>query len=286
MEDVKTFDNNARHLATGDNTNMRRRTPLTSIVLALSGLALVVPAQAIDHNNIDSGRPLRFDDAFAIAFRERAFEFGVGLGARRRGSLSLTGDFEYLYGIALNTHISIGIDPSLRKPDSGGRSRFDPGDASIGIFHNFNREIKNTPAFGVRADVIFPTGRDSRGIGTRLSGIMTKTLNQYDKLHVNVNATIRPSARGDERKIVPELVLGYSRPMGYPKRFDRTFVADLAVSSSEERGTGPVISAGIGFRQQVTVRSVFDIGLQSDVAAFRGAGRDAIRAVAGYSTAF
>jgi len=42
----------------------------------------------------------------------------------------------------------------------------------------------------------------------------------------------------------------------------------------------------VGLRQQVTVRSVFDLGIESDVGAFNGAPGDRLRLIAGYSTAF
>jgi hypothetical protein len=47
------------------------------------------------------------------------------------------------------------------------------------------------------------------------------------------------------------------------------------------------MSAGVGLRQQVTVRSVVDVGVQSDIAALgRNTDRTALRLVAGYSTQF
>jgi hypothetical protein len=81
------------------------------------------------------------------------------------------------------------------------------------------------------------------------------------------------------------VVLGYSRPLGYPRRFDRTILAEVGVRGSEEKGTDAIVSAGIGLRQQVGYQSVLDIGLQSD---FAGDKRDRndVRFIAGYSIAF
>lgn len=65
------------------------------------------------------------------------------------------------------------------------------------------------------------------------------------------------------------MVVGYSTPLGYPTRFDWTGLAELSVRQSEENGKAPVVSVGLGLRQQVKVTSVFDV-----------------RLIAGYSTAF
>ncbi len=52
---------------------------ISRIVFLSMGLTVYLPfvAFAIDHNNIDAGRPLGFDDAEAVAYRERAVEAGI-----------------------------------------------------------------------------------------------------------------------------------------------------------------------------------------------------------------
>jgi hypothetical protein len=105
-------------------------------------------------------------------------------------------------------------------------------------------------------------------------------------VHLNVDLNGNPGARSGEREFQPGLVLGYSRPIGYPTHFLTTGLAEVSVRSGEERGTGPVVGVGFGIRRQVGVRSVFDVGLQSDLAASRGAPRDRLRLVVGYSLGF
>ena len=95
----------------------------------------------------------------------------------------------------------------------------------------------------------------------------------------------RAAGRG-EREFFPGVTLGYTRPLGYPTRFDTTGLAELSVQAGEKSGTGPVIGIGIGLRKQVTVRSVLDVGLQSDLLRVNGAPGDRIRFVVGYSTGF
>jgi hypothetical protein len=247
---------------------------------------LALPARAVDHNNIDAGRPLRFDDADAIAFREQALEFGLGLGLPRRSPLGLRLDAEYLYGFARNSHLSVGFEPSLGGRAGEESTAFDFGDVELGLFHNFNRQYGNTPAFSLRGDVFLPSGRDSRGVGFRLRGIASKQAGQYGTAHLNVDLNANPSAGRGEREFFPGVTLGYTRPLGYPTRFDTTGLAELSVQAGEKSGTGPVIGIGIGLRKQVTVRSVLDVGLQSDLIRVNGAPGDRMRFVVGYSTGF
>jgi hypothetical protein len=260
---------------------------LAFCVVPLIGLplALASPGLAVDHNNLDAGRPLSFDDAESLGLGEQALEVGVGVGVSEGHGVGAEFDVEYLYGIAPDTHINVGIDPRV-----GGRSNtddtgFDPGDVSVGVFHNFNREFDNTPAFAVRADTYFPTGQGSQGVDFRLRGIASKTVRQYDRLHLNLDLGIKSQPEGDERRVVPGVVLGYSRPLGYPRRFDRTGLAELGIRAGDEKGTGPTVTVGIGLRQQVGYQNVFDIGIQSDLVADDDH-RDLFRLVAGYSTAF
>lgn len=252
----------------------------------ITALLLTAPAHAADHNNVDARRPLSFDDAEAIAFREQALEFGMGLGWPRRRPLGLTLDAEYLYGFALNSHLSVGFDPSIGGGAGSRDTRFSFGDASLGVFHNFNREYDRMPALSLRGDVFFSTGRDSQGAGFRMRGIMSKQAGQYGRVHVNLDLNANPAAGRGEREFNPGMILGYTRPIGYPRRFTTTGLAEAGVQAGPESGTGPVVTVGLGLRKQVTVRSVVDVGLQSDIAGANRAPRDRIRFILGYSTGF
>ena len=53
---------------------------------------------AIDHTNLDEGRPLRLEDAYAIADGEIAIEVGGGFTLQRRGSNHGVFPAEILYG--------------------------------------------------------------------------------------------------------------------------------------------------------------------------------------------
>lgn len=255
--------------------------------LFLIGLVSVSQlAFAIDHNNIDAGRPLGFDDAEAVAYRERAVEAGLGASFPNDGQGGLGLGLEFLYGFALNSHLSLDLDPSVGGRAGSDETRFDAGDLSVGLLHNFNREVGNMPAFALRSDVSFPTGRDSDGVNVRLRGIMSKYLRQYERIHLNLDGTYLSEPEENERRFQPAFIVGLSKPLGYPRTFNRTGLAEIGVRQSDTFGTGPIVRLGLGVRQQVTVRSVIDVGVQSDVIASRNAPHDDFRIVGGYSVSF
>lgn len=255
---------------------------LCAIGLLLLGTA---NARANDHNNIDAHRPLSFDDAESIGYREQAIEMGASLLLPSGRDVGGELEVEYVYGFARNTHLSVGIEPSIGGRGDTNETGFDFGNVSVGVFHNFNREFNNTPAFSVRADAYLPTGRDASGVDFRLRGIASKMVGQYDRLHVNVDLNVKTEADDEDRSVVPGVILGYSRPLGYPRRFDRTFVAEVGVRASEEKEDGAIVSAGIGVRQQVGYQSVIDLGIQGDLAGGDNE-RSQLRLVAGYSFSF
>lgn len=257
------------------------------LILQVTGFVLLgsTTATAVDHNNLDANRPLSFDDAESIAYREQSLEVGAALLLPERRSVGGAFDIEYLYGFAPNTHLNIGIDPSVGGRTDSEDTRFDVGDVSIGVLHNFNREYNNTPAFAIRTDVALPTGRDSEGVGVRVRGIASKTVGQYDRLHLNLDLNINTEPTEDERTVIPGVILGYSRPVGYPRRFDRTVLAELGIRAAETDNRGAIVSVGVGLRQQVGYQSVWDVGLQGNLATDADE-RSEVRLVTGYSFAF
>jgi hypothetical protein len=49
------------------------------------------------------------------------------------------------------------------------------GDLHLGVLYNFNTETLQLPAFAVRVEADLPTGVNSRGIDTQITGIMTRS---------------------------------------------------------------------------------------------------------------
>jgi hypothetical protein len=253
-------------------------------MMLLVGLHMASAAYAVDHTNIDATRPLDFDDANAIAYHEKALEFGAAVGKPRGRKTGLDGSVEYLYGFAPNTHLSLDFNPSYAtEAGQGERRRFDSENVSVGVFHNFNREYGDTPALAARVDAYLPTGRDTSGLDFRLRAIASKQFRQYDKLHFNLDLRLNSGDNG-ERRVQPGAILGYSHPLGLPTSFDKTLVAQLAFRANDRRGASGIVNLGLGMRQQVSPRNVLDFGVTSDFTG--GSNRQPLRFVAGYSTQF
>ena len=260
----------------------RESARLATILLSLTALTTGT-AHAVDHNNLDAGRPLDFDDAYSIAYREQAVEFGVNLSKPKTGKTEVGGKVEYLYGFAKNSHLSIDMHPHWASEDNGKR-RFDRGDVGIGVFHNFNREHGNTPALALRADAYLPTGRDSEGVDYRLRAIATKQVRQYGRLHVNLDLNVDSRAPRGQRSVLPGVILGYSQPIGYPTRFDRTLLAQVGYRVNPLRGEDGITTVGLGLRQQIGVTGVLDVGVLSDLTG--GSSREKWKLTVGYSRQF
>lgn len=245
-------------------------------VLVSTGLA------QSDHNNIDSGRPLRFDDAASIAYRERALEFGLSLDTFRRRAANYGFKAEYKVGFAKNQDIGITFDPSYE----GSERRLNAGNVEIAYFNGFRREIGNSPALAYRIELGLPTGRGSQGVDAKFRAIATRTLRQYDKVHLNLDANVATNPGPGERNVAFGVILGYTNPLGYPRKFDQTMVAEFALLQSKSRSEGFVGSVGLGLRRQLSPQSVLDFGISSDLFSTRGAERSPLRFVVGYSIGF
>jgi Putative MetA-pathway of phenol degradation len=233
-------------------------------VCILAALVLVpVSAVAVDHKNLDEGRPLRLEDAYAISTGEVAVEVGAGLTLRRRGTDRGFFPIELLYGALPNFQIGVGTTLSTdpREIDEPTKS----GDLRIGALYNLNQETLVMPAFGVKLEVELPTGVDSKGVDIEAKAIVTKS---FERLSVHLNAAylfLTDSGRG-ERDGRYELVLGASYPVGAPRSTRATLVADIFTEQSTHRGESNVVGTELGIRYQLTPSIVWDVGVGTEFA--------------------
>ncbi|HET8533318.1 MAG TPA: hypothetical protein VFO08_19345, partial [Methylomirabilota bacterium] len=95
-------------------------------------------AHAIDHKNLDAGRPVRVEDAYAIADGEIALEAAAGFALERRGPDRGVFPVEALYGAYPNLQLTIGTTLSTSPREIDGRPR--SGDLQLSALYNFNQE--------------------------------------------------------------------------------------------------------------------------------------------------
>src|SRR5262245_6562928 len=131
-------------------------------------LSAPISAFAIDHGNLDEGRPLRLEDAYAISTGEIALETGAGFSLLRRGPDRGFFPIEVLWGALPNFQISVGTTLSTdpHEIDEPAKS----GDLRVSALYNLNQETLVMPAFGVKLEVNLPTGVDARGVALKLKG--------------------------------------------------------------------------------------------------------------------
>lgn len=235
----------------------------TSAVLGLWVAVTSGAAHAIDHKNLDEGRPLRLDDAYAISTGEVEIEAGAGVTVPRRGAARGVFPIEILYGALPNLQVGVGTtlatDP--RTVDEPSKS----GDLELSALYNFNQETLTLPAFGVKLEVNLPTGVDSKGVEVEVKGIVTKSVGRLG-VHLNGGYQFLTDAGAGERDGRYEFVLGASYPVGAPHYTRATLIADVFTQQAIHHGEDNVVGVELGFRYQVTSRLVWDAGLGTEFA--------------------
>jgi hypothetical protein len=233
------------------------------IACLLAVLLVPVSALAIDHKNLDEGRPLRLEDAYAISTGEIAVEAGAGFTLRRRSDDRGVFPIELLYGAFPNFQIGVGTtlatDP--REIDEPTKS----GDLRIGALYNLNQETLVMPAFGVKVELELPTGVDSKGVDIEVKGIVTKSIDRVS-LHFNAAYLFFTDTDRGERDGRYEVILGASYPIGAPRFTRATLIADVFTEQSTHRGESNVVGAELGLRSQLTPSMVWDVGAGTEFA--------------------
>ncbi|HKY31592.1 MAG TPA: hypothetical protein VJV23_03565 [Candidatus Polarisedimenticolia bacterium] len=225
----------------------------TALVTAPAGPAGL--ALALDHGNLDEGRPVRLEDPYAIASGEIALEAGPAFLARRgEGDLGAMA-IAVQYGLLPNLQAELGStflsDPGAEAGE--GRS----GDVRLGALYNLNQETRLVPALGFRAGMTYPSGPGSRGLDVRLKTMVAKSAG---RLGVHLNAAwerLDGTARG-ERDTRREAAIGVAWPAGAPRHTRTLLVGDLFVEQSAARGARRVTGVEAGFRHQLARRLVID----------------------------
>ena len=241
-----------------------------ALALGVFLLAAAGAAEAIDHKNLDEGRPIRLDDAYTIAAGEIELEIGGGTTVGRRSPARGVVGIEILYGAWPNLQVSLGtrLTTDPRDLDDVPRS----GDLRVSALYNVNQETLTLPALGVRLDVGLPTGVEAESVAVKLKGIVTRSVERAS-FHFNAAYERITDARGDERAGRYELVLGASYPLGAPRYTRATLVADVFAAQALRRGDDTIVGIEAGFRHQVRARWVWDLGVGTEFAGPRDRNR-------------
>ncbi len=233
---------------------------IPSLVIALVALWPAI-GSALDHDNLDPNRPIGMEDAYAIPKGEIGMEGGVRFNDRREGRTRVTFQPQIIYGAFDNAQIELQGDLMTEPNTLVGANK--SGDLHVGVLYNFNTETMNIPALAIRAEVDLPTGLNSRGVDSQLTGIMTRSFERL-RVHLNVGYTVLGSPQGQERPGAYRAVAAVSYPLGYPTSFRDTLIANVYTRQSDLRGQRNNTGVEIGLRHQLTSRIVLDGGIGTE----------------------
>jgi hypothetical protein len=132
-----------------------------SVWFLIVGCLVAAPVWAVDHNNLDEGRPLRLEDAYPIAYGELSAETGARVSLNRQSPDRVAFPVELLYGAYRNLQVGIGstLATEPRTIDETEKS----GDLRTFALYNVNQETLRLPALAAKLSLDFPTGIHSRG---------------------------------------------------------------------------------------------------------------------------
>ena len=236
----------------------------TRFLALLFGVVLAVtpaPIFALDHDNLDPNRPIGMEDAYAIPNGEIGLEGGVRFNDRREGRTQVTFQPQIIYGAFANTQIEIQGDLFTDPRSIVGANK--SGDLHLGVLYNFNTETLMLPAFAVRVEADLPTGVNSKGVDTQLTGILTRSFGRL-RVHLNAGYTVIGSPQGQERPGAYRAVAAVSYPLGYPTSFRDTLIVSVYTRQSDLRGQQNHTGIEVGLRHQLTSRVVLDGGLGTE----------------------
>lgn len=238
----------------------RRLFPI--LLMLIVGTALVPDAVLpLDHDNLDPNRPIGMEDAYPVPQGEIGVEGGVRFNDRREGRTRVTFQPQIIYGAFANTQIEIQGDLMTDPQTVVGANK--SGDLHLGVLYNFNTETIKLPAFAVRVEAELPTGVNSQGVDTQMTGIMTRSFGRL-RMHLNAGYTILGSPQGQERPGTYRAIAALSYPLGYPTSFRDTLIASIYTRQSDLRGQCNNTGIEVGLRHQLTSRIVLDGGLGTE----------------------
>jgi Putative MetA-pathway of phenol degradation len=237
---------------------------IKSVLMSVLVLAVATgEVSAIDHTNLDESRPLRLEDAYAIADGEIALEAGGGFTLQRRGSNRGIFPAEVLYGADPNLQLAVGTTLSTDPRDIEDRSK--SGDLQVSALYNFNQETISLPAFALKVGVDTPTGVGARGYGVEVKAIITKSIERLS-LHLNAGYEFLIATSSGDRGGRYKFALGASYPIGAPQFTRATLVGDVFAEQSTRRGESTFVGTEVGLRYQLTPRIVWDVGIGTEFA--------------------
>jgi hypothetical protein len=214
-----------------------------------------------DYYNTDRGRPLRVEDAYPL--ERRAFEVQAApLRVERSagsGAYHWSVEPEIAYGILPRLQMEVGVPLSV--VDDAGIQRAGIAGVDVSALYNLNIET-SLPAFGIAASALLPVGNmAAQRSFVSVAGLMTRTFS-WARLHVNGEYTFgdETPASGETGEQMSSWAAGLALDRTFPLRA-LLVGGEVVVEQPLDEAADLVVTAGTGFRYQLTPRWAMDAGM-------------------------
>ena len=224
-------------------------------------LTSATPTWAVDHNNLDEGRPLQMEDAYPMACGGRSAKTRMRASRNRHGAERVAAPLIRSSGANWKPHLGLGstLATSPHTIDDPEKS----GDLRLFGLYNLNQETLRIPALAVKLTLDFPSGIRSHGVDTELKGMLTRTVG-HGRVHLNAEYQFIGNARGNKRNGRYEVVLGAQYPWGYPHSFTTTVLADVFTRQAARFNETNNSGVEIGIRRQIAPLVIVDAGIGTE----------------------
>jgi hypothetical protein len=202
---------------------MKTRYMIVAAGAVLLTVGAPAPASAqTDFYNLDKGRPLRVEDAYAT--KRYAFELKASpltLSQMSDGTVRYRPEVELKHGLLPGLEVSAGVKLGLDRPPGGGTDRADT-ELELSSLLNLTTETRWMPALGVRATGHVPVEGD-HGSTLELRGLATRSIAGPVRAHVNGGWSFGDDAA---ERWWAGLALDYVFPFRHLLLLAETYIAD------------------------------------------------------------
>ncbi len=231
---------------------------LLRATILLSLLAPTAAAQTA-YYNLDTGRPLRVQDAYAIERYGWDLQLGPAVSGPSGSASTWALETALAYGAFPRTQFELAA-PLASAPAAGGGHSTGIDGLDVGALYDLNTETSALPAFAAAAHVTLPVG--SLGPPSTLlslEGIATRSFTGF-RIHLDASATIGPTGGGTGALERSRWFAGAAIDHAWP--LSSVLAAVEIVALQPLADTSAIAwSAGTGARVQWTPTLVLDGGV-------------------------
>jgi hypothetical protein len=226
--------------------------------------------------DLERERPLSIEDARPIVYPGFSIAADLAYNVRKEGPNDFGPAVSLRYGAARKLELGAGIR-WVTSPDTNAARGVRSGDLRVHALYRAVEESATAPAVAFRADLIFPTGLDSRGTDLELSAITTRSF-QAARVHANLRWERLGDVLANER--ADRFFFGIATdflPPGH-ETTDLLLAAGMTLRSSALVDGSANIGAETGLRWRVGMKTIVFGFLGSEFAGDEARARLSMRA--------